>query len=193
LEGKSGTGWLRVQNARMVYDWSVDIYQAIISRNHRRHASVILTKEKVIMKKFIQVCSLLSILVLTSVFPVTAQGGFGTEVEIPFAFNVGDREYEAGAYIIKLSRISAGTATLSIHDPRNDELQTVLVNVNSETSRGNDIRLVFDTIDGQKHLTKVRTADKTFALAKPKSEKNAKVRDAENQVENSIGVTADLF
>jgi hypothetical protein len=38
---------------------------------------------------------------------------------------------------------------------------------------GGDLRLVFDTIEGQKYLTKVRTANKTFALVKTKSEKSA--------------------
>ena len=76
------------------------------------------------MKKFIQAFSLLSILVLGSVFSATAntaEPGFGTEVEIPFAFNVGDRAYEAGSYIVKLARISDGTATLSIQDTKTDE------------------------------------------------------------------------
>ena len=128
------------------------------------------------MKKFIQAFSLLSILVLGSVFSATAntaQPGSGTEVVIPFAFNVGDRSYEAGNYIVKLGRISDGTATLSIQDTKTDEMQIVLVNVNGERSGGYDLRLVFETIEGQKYLMKVRTADKTFALFKTKSEKRA--------------------
>ena len=128
------------------------------------------------MKKFIQAFSLLSILVLGSVFSATAntaQPGSGTEVVIPFAFNVGDRSYEAGNYIVKLGGISDGTATLSIQDTKTDEMQIVLVNVNGERSGGYDLRLVFETIEGQKYLMKVRTADKTFALFKTKSEKRA--------------------
>lgn len=127
------------------------------------------------MKKFIQAFSLLSILVLGSVFSAnanTAQPGFGSEVVIPFAFNVGDRAYEAGSYIVKFGRISEGTATLSIQDPKTDDMQIVLVNVNAEPSNG-ELRLVFDTIDGQKYLTKVRSSGKTFALLKTKSEKSA--------------------
>ena len=127
------------------------------------------------MKKFIQAFSLLSILVLGSVLSATAntaEPGFGTEVEIPFAFNVGDRAYEAGSYIVKLARISNGTATLTIQDTKTDEMQIVLVNANSERSAG-DLRLIFDTIEGQKYLTKVHSSNKTFALLRPKSEKSA--------------------
>lgn len=127
------------------------------------------------MKKFIQAFSLLSIIVFGSVFSATAktaQPRFGTEVEIPFAFNIGNRAYEAGSYVIKLGRISPNVATLLILDLKSDEMQTVLVNVNSERS-GGDMRLVFDTIDGQRYLTKIRTDEKTFALFKTKSEKSA--------------------
>ena len=134
------------------------------------------------MKKFIQICSILSLLVVfTVVASAKVEAGFGTEVEIPFAFNVGDRSYEAGTYIVKFGRVSDGTATLSIQDLKNDDLQTVLVNVNNESNSGG-MRLVFDTINGQKYLTKVRHNDKTFALAKVKSDKNAIV---------SIGSGAD--
>ena len=125
------------------------------------------------MKKIIQVCSVLSLLVvLTVVASAKVEAGFGTEVSIPFAFNVGDRSYDAGSYIIKFDRVSSSTATLSIQNVKNDDLQTVLVNVNNE-SGGDEMRLVFDTINGQKYLTKIRHNDKTFALYKVKSDKGA--------------------
>jgi len=124
------------------------------------------------MKKFIQICSVLTLLVaFTVVASAKTEVGFGTQVDIPFAFNVGDRSYEAGTYIVKFGRVSEGTATLSIQDLRNDSMQTVLVNVNNEETSG-DMRLVFDTIEGKKYLTKVRHNDKTFALHRVKSEKS---------------------
>jgi biopolymer transport protein ExbD len=125
------------------------------------------------MRKFIQICSVLSLLVaFTVVASAKTEQGFGTEINIPFAFNVGDRAYEAGTYIIKIDRVSSATSTLSIQDIKSDDLHTVIVNVNNESASG-DVRLVFDTIDGKKYLTKVRSQDKTFALFKPKSEKEA--------------------
>ena len=136
------------------------------------------------MKKFIQIWSVLTLLVaFTVVASAKTEVGFGTEVDIPFAFNVGDRSYEAGTYIVKFGRVSEGTATLSIQDLKNDSVQTVLVNVNNESARG-DMRLVFDTIDGQKHLTKIRHNDKTFALQRGKSDKTVGV---------SIGSGADAY
>jgi predicted small secreted protein len=142
------------------------------------------------MKKFIQICSVLTLLVaFTVVASAKTEVGFGTEVEIPFAFNVGDKSYEAGTYIIKFGRLSAETATLSIQDVKEGKLQTVLVNVNNESGAG-DMRLVFETINGQKYLSKVRHNDKTFALLKVKSEKNASVGAG---ADASIGGSANLF
>src|SRR5688572_18933903 len=145
------------------------------------------------MKKFIQICSLLSMLVVFTVISASAQSGFGTDVEIPFSFNVGDRSYDAGNYIVKLGRLSSGSATLSIQDTKTDDIQTVLLHVSSDGS-GRDMNLVFDTIDGKKYLSKVQTTDKTFALTKVKSEKNGvKARNAEKPAAAaSIGGTANL-
>ncbi len=146
------------------------------------------------MKKFIQICSLLSLLVLFTAVSVSAQKSFGSDVEIPFAFNVGDHSYDAGNYIVKLERLSSGSATLSIQDTKTDEVQTVLLNVNGD-GPGTEVKLVFDTIEGRRYLTKVRTAEKTFALVRPKSDKSAaKVKSFEKPAETSvIGGTADLF
>ena len=116
---------------------------------------------------------MLSLLVaLTVAASAKTSYGFGTEVNIPFAFNVGDRSFEAGSYIIKFNRINAATSTLTIQDVKSDDLHTVIVNVSDETGNG-DMRLVFDTINGQKYLTKVRNNDKTFALIKVREKKAA--------------------
>jgi hypothetical protein len=124
------------------------------------------------MKKFIQVCSLLSLLVLFGAASANAQSGFGVDVEIPFAFNVGDQSYEAGNYIVKVDKLTAGTATLSIRDTKTDDVQTVLLNGNGDEAAG-EIKLVFDNVAGRRVLTKVRTPDRGYALIKSKSDKKA--------------------
>ena len=124
------------------------------------------------MKKFIQICSLLCLLVLFSAAAANAQTNFGADVNIPFAFNVGDRSYDAGNYIVKLDKRSSGSATLSIHDTKTDEVQTVLLNIAAHSTSG-EVNLVFDTIGGQRYLTKVSTPERTFSLVKSKAEKNA--------------------
>jgi hypothetical protein len=124
------------------------------------------------MKKFIQICSLLSLLVLFTAGSTFAQTGFGTDVDIPFAFNIGDRSYDAGNYIVRLEKLANGSATLSILDTKTEETQRVLLNANGDSASG-EVKLVFDTIGGQRYLTRVKTPDRTYALIKSKAEKNA--------------------
>ncbi len=146
------------------------------------------------MKKFIQICSLLSLLVLSSVAATNAQLSYGTDVNIPFAFNVGDRSYEAGNYIVKLDRRPTGLATLSIQDTRTDDTQTVMLNSAADSSSG-PVSLVFDTVEGRRYLTKLRTQDRTYALFRSRTEKNAaKTRNSEKAVEpRVVGGNANLF
>jgi hypothetical protein len=122
-------------------------------------------------------------LFLFTVISASAQSTFGTDVEIPFAFNVGDHSYEAGNYILKLEKLPTGAAMLAIRDTKTDELQTVIVNANGEAT-GTEIKLVFDTVEGRRYLTKIRTPDRSYSLIKSKAEKNAAkaVRDAERVV-----------
>lgn len=147
------------------------------------------------MKKFIQVCALLSLIVVSgAAVSVKAQSGFGTEVSIPFAFTVGDHTYEAGSYVLKLTKYSAGTASLSIVDTKTDEIQTVLLNANGD-SAGDDIKLVFDKVEGRRYLSKVQTTERTYALLRSKA-----VRDAAKAAKNAdkadsavSGDAANLF
>jgi hypothetical protein len=143
------------------------------------------------MKRFIQV-SLFSLLALFAVVSVNAGSGFGTEVQIPFAFNVGDKAYEAGTYIVKVQSMTSGGARLSIQDPKTDEIQTVFMNPSGDEPSRNDMRLVFDTIEGRKYLTRVRTSDKSFAIAGSKTPKDA-AKSTKSSEKVSVGGAANHF
>ena len=145
------------------------------------------------MKKIIQVCSLLSLLFLFTAVSASAQSTLGVDVEVPFAFNIAGHSYDSGNYILKVTKFGTVTGTLSIRDPKTDELQIVLLNANGDES-ADGIKLVFDTIDGRRFLTKIRTPDRTFALGRSKAEKDAaKTRDAARSETSSIGSGADPF
>ena len=133
------------------------------------------------MKKFIQICSLFGLLVLFGAVSANAQSNLGSEVNIPFAFNVGEKSYDAGEYILRIEKIATGTATLTIRDTKSDEMQIVLLNGTGE-SPAKELKLVFDNIEGQRYLTRVRTPDRTYGLVKSQSEKDAaKARAAEKE------------
>lgn len=143
------------------------------------------------MKKFIQIFSLFGLLVMFGVISASAQAGLGSEVDIPFAFNVGDQSYEAGSYIIQVNRRITGASTLSIRDTKTDEQQTVLLNSNGEAGTG-EIKLVFDTVEGRRYLTKVRTPERSYALYKTKVEKDAaKARGAAKAVSVGAGASGE--
>jgi len=131
------------------------------------------------MKKIIQIFSLLSLVFLFTAVSASAQSKLGSEVEIPFAFNVADHSYEAGTYILQLQKYSVGSATLSIHDTKTNEIQNVLLNANGEEP-GAEIKLVFETVDRERRLAKIVTSDRTYALVRSKAERNAaKAREVE--------------
>ena len=146
------------------------------------------------MKKFIQICTLFSVLVLFGgAVSAHAQSGFGSQVDIPFSFSVGDHTYEAGSYIIKLDKRATGTATLSIQDTKTDDIQVVMLNVRGDAAE-KEIKLVFDTYAGRRYLSKVRTPDATFALVGSKPEKSAEtVRNGAGSAEPSAIGGANLF
>lgn len=122
------------------------------------------------MKKFIQIASLFSLLALFTVVSANAQSGtYGSEVQIPFAFNVGDQSYEAGHYIVKVSKLTTGAATLTIEDTKNDKVRVVLMNANGDSPE-QGVKLVFDNVDGRRYLSKVNTPERTFALIKSRPE-----------------------
>ena len=91
-------------------------------------------------------------------------------------------------------RISASTSSLTIQNVETDELQTVLLGVNS-ASAGRDMKLVFDTIDGKKYLTKVGTADKMYALLRNKVDRKASKSDDAKKTSDGgvISGGADIF
>jgi hypothetical protein len=119
------------------------------------------------MRKFIQITSLLSLVLAFTAFTakasVKAETGFGTEVNIPFAFNIGDKAYESGHYIVRMEKTSTGATLLSIQDVEGDRNQTVLLNQTGATGTS-DVKLVFETVNGQRYLSKITAQDRTFAV-----------------------------
>ena len=138
------------------------------------------------MKKFIQIFSLFGLLVVFGTISASAQAGLGTEVDIPFAFNIGDRSYEAGNYIIQVDRRITGASTLIIRDTKTDEQQILLLNANGEAGSG-EVKLVFDTVAGRRYLTKVRTPDRSYALFRGKVEKDAAKARSSKSVSEGAG------
>lgn len=153
---------------------------------------IIYTQEKiVIMKKMIQMVSFLGLLLVFTAVGANAQSAYGTEVNIPFAFNVGNKAYDAGHYVVKVTRQSSGTPLFTIQDTKTDEVQQVLLNVNGDAV-GGELKLMFATVGARKFLSKVHTPLTGYSLIESKTEKDA--RRGKNEIPAaSIGGGANLF
>lgn len=123
------------------------------------------------MKKLIQICAVLSLVFAFSVVSAQAQQVKQYEAKIPFDFNVGQKSYQAGNYVIKISRLAANGLVLSLEDDKSNKLQTVMVS-ETENIAKNSPQLLFDVHENQRYLTGVITQDVGVAIAKPKSEKH---------------------
>ena len=139
------------------------------------------------MKKFIALFSFLTLMFATTAFAKVSQAEYGTEVEIPFAFSVGEREYSAGKYIVKLQKLQNGSATLAITDSKNERVQVMIATRNNEAS-SERVDLVFEKVGDKRLLSRIATPSGTFAVAKP-SQKNVPARTTAA----AIGGINDLF
>jgi hypothetical protein len=128
------------------------------------------------MKKLIQICAVLSLVFAFSIVSAHAQQTVNQyEAKIPFDFNIGQKSYQAGNYVIKISRLSSNGIVLSLEDEDNNKLQSVIV---SETdNRSQDApKLLFDVRDNQRYLSKIYTQEVGVSLGKPKTEKTVTVK-----------------
>ncbi|HEX8735420.1 MAG TPA: hypothetical protein VF721_08870 [Pyrinomonadaceae bacterium] len=128
------------------------------------------------MKKLIQICAVLSLVFAFSIVSAHAQQTVKQyEAKIPFDFNVGQKAYQAGNYVIKISRLASNGIILSLEDENNNKLQSVIVSETGNLSQDAP-KLMFDVQDNQRYLTKIYTQEIGLSLGKSKTEKNDTVR-----------------
>jgi hypothetical protein len=119
------------------------------------------------MRKFLQSFALFTAFVAFTAVAANAQVSYGSEVNIPFAFQVNDRSYDAGTYIVKVNKKSFGGAILTIRAADSDDAQTVLM-TDIGGSRTEDVRLVFAINEGVRRLSGVTTSSSAFAFVPAK-------------------------
>ncbi len=116
------------------------------------------------MKKIIQYCSMLVLAVAFMVISASAQNQVvRIDANIPFAFNLGEKAFPAGDYVIKISKVSADSMSLLLGTKDGKTLDNVLL-ASKGDSAGGKARLVFGSADGQYFLSKVITGEKGFSL-----------------------------
>lgn len=115
------------------------------------------------MKRIIQVCSMLVLSIAFLTVAAQAQANSRIEAKIPFDFNVGDKTYVAGDYVLKLQRVSMTVVALSLEDKFGNQLQSVSMASNGDSADG-QARLIFDRESNERYLSRVLTSEKGFSL-----------------------------
>ena len=149
---------------------------------------------EVIMKKLIQVCSILSLVVVFSVVSAWAQTVKQYAAEIPYDFNIGQKSYQADSadsYVVKISRISSNIVSLSLEDKEKNNLQTILVRENGNTTK-HEPKLVFTRYDNQRFLTIMSMQEMGLSIVVSKDDKqSAQAAGRPESEEQSIAVASN--
>lgn len=142
------------------------------------------------MRKIIQVCSFLSLMIVFSVISANAQKVSRYQVEIPFDFNINENFYQAGSYFVKITKNSGESAILFLEDDKGTRLQTLVARKTGD-SFTKEPQLVFDKHKNQRYLAKMVIGETGYLIwsAKPETKTDEK---AENFDDKSQTVVAAL-
>lgn len=142
------------------------------------------------MKKLIRICAVLSLLFAFSIVSTHAQQtGTQYQAKIPFDFNVGQKSYAAGNYVIKISRLSSNGILLHFEDENNNRLQSVIVSEIDSLPKG-ETKLLFDVQENQRYLTRIVTENVSISLGKPKTEKHGAAKKQQPASKTQVAVSA---
>jgi hypothetical protein len=142
------------------------------------------------MKKLIQVFSFLSLVVVFSIVSANAQTVKQYAAEIPFDFSIDQKSYQAGSYVIKVSKFSQSSIALSLEDKENHVLQTIFVRENGDIAK-NEPRLSFTVRDNQRFLTKVAMQDMGLTIPVNERQDAAKAKSAREVAAHGKAVAAN--
>jgi hypothetical protein len=141
------------------------------------------------MKKLSQFFSILSLVAVFSIVSVNAQTVNQYAANIPFDFSIGQKSYQAGSYVIKVSKVAQGSIALSLEDKDKNLLQTILVRRNGDIARV-EPKLVFTRHDNQRFLTKMLMEEMGVSIAVSNSDIQAS--KAKGQPEAAKGTAVAL-
>jgi len=121
------------------------------------------------MKRFIQIFSFLGLALIFSAATAKAQTVNKVDAKIPFNFSVGDKNYEAGDYKLKIQSIAAGGALVTIVDSEGNHVQSVLAVSTGNISIGRP-ELRFDKQNGQRSLVGISLPTSGLQIAGSRAE-----------------------
>lgn len=130
------------------------------------------------MKKIIQIISFAFIAFIFTAIATNAQSVQKFKAEIPFAFSVGNHNYEPGTYAVRVARSDNGAGVLTLMDNGGKSLQRVAV---SQTVGSRESVMEFIRNGDQRSLSRIASTDYGFLVhrsskkSKTVAENSAKV------------------
>lgn len=139
------------------------------------------------MKKLIQICTILSLLVVFSVVSANAQSVERIDAKIPFDFNIGKTTYKAGNYIIRVSKIAGSNTILSLEDENKNFLQNFVVLRNGNTSDKKSL-LLFNRYEDKVFLSQISTPGIGFRLSPTETERQIARKSSGKKSKNQVSL-----
>lgn len=116
------------------------------------------------MKNLFRIFTFLTLVTAFSIVSANAQTIERFKAEIPFAFNVGAKTYDAGTYVMRLSRATVGNK-ITLEDGANNVLRTFFVMEKGDAPAKNSHLRFVRNEDDALYLSKIFTTEKSFAFA----------------------------
>jgi hypothetical protein len=137
------------------------------------------------MKKLVQICSILSLVFVFSAISAQAQTVTRYEAQIPFDFNIGEKSYPAGSYVIRIAKNTTSSLALYLEDNKGKHLETAMVVQTGQVSK-NEPEFVFSRYENQRFLTTIRTPERGFSFFKSDTEKQLTKKNREARTKTQI-------
>ena len=127
------------------------------------------------MKKIIQIVSFLALVFVIAGADVHAQRTTKIDASIPYDFAIGDEQFEAGKYVLRVRGSNSGGSIAELRDSKHRVVYEGFLLDNGDTGNGK-ANLVFDRSGSVARLMRVRTGDKGFSInEKPESNRSVNV------------------
>ena len=115
------------------------------------------------MKKIIQIVSFLALVFVVAGADVHAQRTTKIDANIPYDFAIGDEQFEAGKYVLRVRRSNSGASVAELRDSKYRVVYEGFVLDSGDTGNGKP-NLVFDRSGAVARLTQIRTGDTGFSI-----------------------------
>lgn len=126
------------------------------------------------MKKAIQIVSFLALLFVIAGVDAHAQSTTKIDAVIPYDFQIGDEQFEAGKYVMRVRRMSNGAGNLvELRDARHRVVwESFALENGSGAGKAN---LVFDRSGSIAKLTEVRTGERGYSITTDKTDRGVDI------------------